>query len=487
MSWTDLELPELGHRIAAQRLRLGSGALGVEDPCTAKAYGEIPIASADEVDAAVAAAKAALKDPQWRNLPPLARERLMHKLADAIEADLPRMAALEALDTGRPINITEAIDIPGACAWLRTFAGWPTKLMGQSGQLAGAAIPHHAYTRREPVGVMAAITPWNFPLILTMFKLGPALAAGCTVVLKPAPETPLTALRLVELALQVGFPPGVLNVVLGDGPTTGTALATHPDVAKVAFTGSTATGQQILRGSVPDLKRVTLELGGKSPSIICADADLARAIPEAATACFFNSGQVCYAGTRLYVQRSRYEEVLEGLQKFAATQAMGPSWSRDTVMGPLISARQRDKVQGMISRARAEGIAALDIASALPEQGHFVPPTVLFDVPPSAEIAREEVFGPVLAVSAFDEIEEAIALSNDSQYGLAAHIWTQDLRTAHLASAELEAGTVFVNCMLLCDPAFPFGGMKKSGIGRENGAEALNAYLESKSVVMALN
>lgn len=486
MSWSDIKLPTLGHRIGDECVVRGSGLLAVEDPCLARAYGEIPIASAAEVDAAVAAAKTAFRNPAWRQLPPLARERLMHKLADAMEADLPQLAALEALDTGRPISLTETVDIPGACAWLRTFAGWPTKLGGHAGSLAAAGIPHHAYVRREPVGVVAAITPWNFPLILSLFKIAPALAAGCTVVLKPAPETPLTALRLAELALAVGFPPGVLNVVTGDG-ATGAALVSHPDVAKVAFTGSTLTGQEILRRSVPDLKHVTLELGGKSPSIICADADLQRAIPEAAIACFFNSGQVCYAGTRLYVHRARYEEVLAGLAQVAASQKLGPSWSRESALGPLISARQHQKVQGMVERATSAGIARVGDAQALPEQGYFFAPTILRDVPADAEIAREEVFGPVLAVTAFDEIEEAIALANDSVYGLAAHVWTRDLRTAHLAAAELEAGTVFVNCMLLADPAFPFGGMKKSGIGRENGAEALNAYLESKSVVMALN
>ena len=487
MSWEQIERPALGHRIGSHVVMRGDGALAVEDPCSARPYGEIPIGSAAEVDAAVAAAKAAFRAPAWRELAPLARERLLHKLADAIEADAPRMSALEALDTGRPITLTETVDIPGACAWLRTYAGWPTKLHGRAGSLAAATIPHHAYVRREPVGVVAAITPWNFPLILSLFKIAPALAAGCTVVLKPAPETPLSALRLAELALEVGFPPGVLNVVLGDGASTGSALVAHPDVAKIAFTGSTATGQAILRSSVPELKRVTLELGGKSPSIICADADLARAIPEAAMACFFNSGQVCYAGTRLYVHRSQYEAVLQGLTDVAASLKLGPSWSRESALGPLISARQHDKVDGLVNRARASGISEIGRRNPLPEHGHYYTPTILRDVPPEAEIAREEVFGPVLAVSAFDELDEAIALANDSVYGLAAHVWTRDLRIAHHASAQLEAGTVFVNCMLLADPAFPFGGMKKSGIGRENGAEVFDAYLETKSVVIALN
>lgn len=488
MSWKHIELPTLGHFIAGRSVLAGpASSLSVEDPSSATPYGEIPIADHKVVDTAVVAAHAALKNPAWRDLAPLARERLIHKLADAVEADLPRMAALEALDTGRPISLTETVDIPAACSWLRTYAGWPTKISGRAGRLATSDAPHHAYVRREPVGVVAAITPWNFPLVLSLFKIGPALAAGCTVVHKPAPETPLTALRLAELAHQVGFPPGVLNVVTGDGATTGAALSTHPLIAKVAFTGSTATGQEILRRSVPDLKRVTLELGGKSPSIICRDADLARAIPEAAMSCFFNSGQVCYAGTRLYVHRSVYEPVLDGLVQVAASQKLGPSWARDSAMGPLISARQLEKVSGMVRRANEQGISQAGPQLARPDHGYYFPPTILRDVRPDTEIAREEVFGPVLAVTAFDEIEEAVALANDSAYGLAAHAWTQNLRTAHQLSAQLEAGTVFINCILLADPAFPFGGMKMSGIGRENGIEGLDAYLESKSVVMALN
>jgi aldehyde dehydrogenase (NAD+)/phenylacetaldehyde dehydrogenase len=318
-----------------------------------------------------------------------------------------------------------------------------------------------------------------------MWKIAPALAAGCTVVLKPAPETPLSALRLVELAREVGFPPAVLSVVTGDG-ATGAALASHPRIAKVAFTGSTATGQAILKASVRDLKRITLELGGKSPSIVCADADLATAIPQAAMGCFFNSGQVCYAGTRLYVHRSIYEQVLEGVVAVGASQKLGRSAGRESQLGPLISARQFERVSGFVDRAKAAGIEAMVSAVAVPEKGFYYPPTVLRDVPADAEVARDEIFGPVLATAPFDEIEEAIDRANDSAFGLAAHVFTRDLNIAHRAAAAIEAGTVFVNCILLADPAFPFGGMKMSGIGRENGSEVLDAYLEPKSVVMAL-
>jgi aldehyde dehydrogenase (NAD+)/phenylacetaldehyde dehydrogenase len=479
-----LVLPGLS--LAAGKDRLTTNAtLADIDPCSAETFAQIPVASSADVDQIVEAAWQAFRAPAWRGLNPLARERLLHLFADAIEADLPRLAALEALDTGKPVAIVEAVDIPAAIAWLRAYAGWPTKIAGRAGTLSATPGDYHVYSRREPIGVVAAITPWNFPLVLAMWKIAPALAAGCTVVLKPAPETPLTALRLVELARQAGLPDGVLSVVTGDG-STGAALAAHPRVAKVAFTGSTATGQAILKASVPDLKRVTLELGGKSPSILCADADLASAIPQTAMGCFFNSGQVCYAGTRLYVHRSIYDEVLEGIVAVGNAQKLGASADRASQLGPLISARQHERVAGFVDRARAAGIEAMASSAALPERGFYYPPTVLRNVPADAEVAREEVFGPVLATAPFDDLDEAIALANDSPYGLAAHVFTQDLRNAHRAAAALEAGTVFVNCILLADPAFPFGGMKMSGIGRENGSEVLEAYLEPKSVVMAL-
>nr|WP_281423064.1 aldehyde dehydrogenase family protein [Sphingomonas colocasiae] len=479
-----LVLPDLALGAARDR-PAGASALPDIDPCTGAMIGQVPIASSDDVDRRVEAAWRAFNAPSWRDLHPLARERMLHNLADAIERDLPRMAALEALDTGKPVTIVEAVDIPAAISWLRAYAGWPSKIAGRAGSLSATPGHHHVYSRREPIGVVAAITPWNFPLVLAMWKIAPALAAGCTVVLKPAPETPLSALRLVELAREAGLPDGVFNVVTGDG-STGAALAAHPRVAKVAFTGSTATGQAILRASVPDLKRVTLELGGKSPSIICADADLATAIPQAAMGCFFNSGQVCYAGTRLYVHSSIYEQVLEGVAAIAASQKLGASADRDSQLGPLISARQLERVTGFVDRARAAGIEAMPVSTAVPDQGYFHPPIVLRDVSSDAEVAREEVFGPVLAAAPFDELDEAIARANESPYGLAAHVFTKDLSAAHRASASLEAGTVFVNCVLLADPAFPFGGMKMSGIGRENGSEVLDAYLEPKSVVMAL-
>ncbi|MBB3957204.1 aldehyde dehydrogenase family protein [Novosphingobium sediminicola] len=482
--FADLQLPDLSLSVGAAPLP-EAGRYGLEDPCTGAIFADVPVAGADAVDAAVDAARRALADPSWRDLAPLARERLLHRLADAMESDLPRLAALEALDCGKPVALAEAVDIPAAIAWLRCYAGWPSKLAGRAGTLAATPGHYHVYSRREPVGVVAAITPWNFPLVLAMWKIAPALAAGCTLILKPAAETPLSALRLAELAREVGFPPGVFTVLTGDGATGG-ALAGHPGIAKVAFTGSTMTGRAILGASVPDFKRITLELGGKSPSIICADADLSLAIPQAAMGCFFNSGQVCYAGSVAHVHRSIYEQVLEGLAQVGASQTLGPSADRASQLGPLISARQKARVSGFVERAMAAGIARVGPQAAIPAQGHYVAPIVLRDVPHGAEIAREEVFGPVLAVTPFDDLDEVIARANDSAYGLAAHIWTRDLSTAHHAAARLEAGTVFANCIMLADPAFPFGGMKHSGLGRENGAEVLDAYLEPKTVVMAI-
>lgn len=479
-----LRLPELALRAGGDPLRSTHSAPNI-DPCSADTFCDVPIASPVDIDQVVDAAWRAFHAPSWRDLNPLARERLLHKFADAIEADLPRIAALEALDTGKPVATVEALDIPAAISWLRTYAGWPSKLAGRAGTLTATPGDYHVYSRREPIGVVAAITPWNFPIVLAMWKIAPALAAGCTVVLKPAPETPLSALRLVELAREAGLPDGVLSVVTGGGET-GAALSAHPRIAKVAFTGSTATGQKILASSVPDLKRVTLELGGKSPSIICADADLASAIPQAAMGCFFNSGQVCYAGTRAYIHRSVYDQVVEKIAAVAEAQKLGPSADRATQLGPLISARQHERVAGFVNRAHAAGIEAIQASNPLPERGYYYPPTVLKNVPADAEVARDEVFGPVLATAPFDDVDEAIALANASDFGLAAHVFTRDLSTAHKAAAKLQAGTVFVNCVLLADPAFPFGGMKMSGIGRENGSEVLEAYLEPKSVIVAL-
>ncbi|MGQ0893954.1 aldehyde dehydrogenase family protein [Acinetobacter johnsonii] len=479
-------LPELA-------LYAGNKALNVEhtfqdiNPCDESLIANIPKASVDDLNQIVAGAKQAFHRPDWKDITPLQRENLIRCFADAIEKDSARLANLESLDAGKPFTITQAVDIPAVVAWLKYYAGWASKIMGTAGSLSNVAGSFHAYSRREPIGVVAAITPWNFPSVLSMWKIAPALAAGCCIVLKPASDTPLTALRLAEIAREVGFPEGVFNVVTGNSEI-GNALATHPDIAKVAFTGSTQTGRSILQASVADFKRVTLELGGKSPVILHKDADLDKAIPSIAMGCFFNTGQVCYAGTRLYVHEEIYDEVLDRLATFTKNLKIGASDDPATQLGPVVNARQQQSIAAFLAEAEQQGIEALDLSTIdLPSQGFYVRPAILKHVPADAKIMKEEVFGPVLATAAYHDLDEAIQLSNDSVYGLAAHLWTRDLAIAHQVSAELEAGTVFVNCALLADPNFPFGGFKQSGIGRENGQEVLDAYLESKSVIMALN
>jgi acyl-CoA reductase-like NAD-dependent aldehyde dehydrogenase len=462
-------------------------AFGLTDPSTGLNYGQLNAATAEDVDEAVRTAHSAMKSSQWRNIPPADRERLIHAFADEIEKDADYLAALESVNTGRSIAITRSVDVPAAVSWLRQMAGAPSRIGGRiTTPYTQGTGSFHAYTRRESVGVVAAIVPWNFPLVLTMWKIAPALAAGCAIVIKPAPETPLAALHLVILAKRAGVPDGLISTVCGAGET-GSYLVQHPLVRKVAFTGSGLTGEKIVEMATPQMKRVTLELGGKSPSVIMQDADLETAIPDAALACFFNSGQVCYAGTRLYVQRAVLERVAEGITSIANSLPLGPSWKQESVLGPLISARQRDRVAGFVDRAKAQGGNILVQAKSIPEDGFYYPPTV-FDHPhQSSEIVQEEVFGPVLTLTAFDEVDEVISLANGTKYGLAANLYTKDLSTAHYMASEIRAGSVFVNCSLLADPTLPFGGFGLSGVGRENGTEVFSHYLEDKSVIMKLS
>lgn len=479
-------LPELALYAGSKKLDVNQTFQDI-NPCDETLIAHIPKASVEDLNAIVAVAKQGLNSTAWHEVAPLQRENLIRRFADAIEKDSTRLAQLESIDAGKPISITQTVDIPAVVAWLKYYAGWASKIMGSAGELSNVAGSFHAYSRRQPVGVVAAITPWNFPSVLSMWKIAPALATGCCIVLKPASDTPLTALRLAEIAREIGFPEGVFNVVTGNSDI-GHALATHPDIAKVAFTGSTQTGRSILQASIADFKRVTLELGGKSPVILHKDADLDKAIPTIAMGCFFNTGQVCYAGTRLYVHHDIYDEVLERLIAFTKTLKIGSSDDPNTQLGPVVNARQQHSIQEFLNKAEQQGIESLDLsAMTLPEQGFYVRPAILKNVPAHAAIMKEEVFGPVLATAAYQSLDEAIQLSNESIYGLAAHLWTQDLSIAHQVSAALDAGTVFVNCALLADPNFPFGGFKQSGIGRENGQEVLDAYLESKSVIMALS
>jgi len=464
----------------------GAERLAVINPATETEIGRIPNSSAATVDRAVQAARQAFKDPAWRALPPLARERLLHRLADLMEQHAGELAAIEALDNGKPITFASTVDVPMSAMWVRYMAGWPSKLGGSC--IEPALQPpgtHHAYTVRQPVGVVGAIVPWNYPLVLAVWKLAPALAAGCTVVLKPAEATPYTALRLAQLVHEAGFPAGVLNVVLGDG-RTGQALVDHPQVAKVSFTGSTATGKRLIASAANSLKRLTLELGGKSPTIILPDADLATAIPGAAQSVFFNSGQTCFAGTRLFAPRKLMDQVLEGVGQVAAAFKVGPGLDPTSMLGPVVNQRQLDSVLGRIDAGVKAGAQVITGGQRIDRTGYFVAPTILLTSDPQNPAYREEVFGPVITATPYDDIEELAALANDSDYGLAAHIYTRDLSAAHRLALAIDAGTVWVNTQLAPDPALPFGGFKQSGWGRENGAAVFEHYTESKSVIMKL-
>lgn len=456
------------------------------NPANNQQLANVPEAVQADVDAAVGAARAALRAPAWRNLTGADRANLLWKLADLMEANIDSLAELETLDQGKPLGVGRWAEIPGSIGQFRYFAGQCTRLEGQTIPTSINYQPEGkrmlAYTRKQPVGVVAAIVPWNSPLIMAAMKLAPALAAGCTVVLKPAEDTSLTAVRLGQLIVEAGFPPGVVNIVTGRGEITGAALAEHPDVDKVAFTGSTDVGRQILQASASNLKRVTLELGGKSPVIILPDADLEPAIAGAANAIFFNGGQVCVAGSRLYAHRSVYDQVVDGVSTAAEALTLGHGLDPQTQCGPLVSEHHADRVMGYVESGRAEGAQVRCGGSRSGEPGAFVQPTVMTDVSPAMAVCREEIFGPVLVCSAFDEIEEVVSWSNDSQYGLAASVWTENLGTAHQLEEDLEAGTVWINCHSMFDPSLPIGGLKQSGWGRESGQQAVDNYLELKTV-----
>ena len=458
----------------------------VFNPATGSVVTAVAEADREDVDRAVKAARRAFDDGPWSRMTTSERAKLLWRLADVMEANADELAELESLDNGKPITVARAADIPMSIEMFRYMAGWATKLTGQTIPLS---LPGHylAYTLREPVGVAGQIIPWNFPLLMAAWKLAPALAAGCTSVLKAAEQTPLTALRLAELVLEAGFPPGVVNILAGFGETAGAALAAHEMVDKVAFTGSTEVGKLIVKAATGNLKKVTLELGGKSPSIVFPDADMEKVIPGAASAIFFNQGQTCCAGSRLFVHKDVYDQVVEGVAKIGERIKMGPGLDPATEMGPLVSEEQHARVSAYVEEGRKSGADVLG-GRSYDGDGYFVSPMVLSRTTPDMKVVREEIFGPVLVAQSFDDntLDQIAAQANDTIYGLAASIWTRDGGTAHKLARKLRAGTVWINCHNVFDPALPFGGYKQSGWGREMGDAVFNSYTEIKAVTTAL-
>lgn len=470
------------------------GEIVAIDPSTGATLGRASEARGEEVDRAVAAARRAFRAKSWRRMAPSERTRLMWRLSELIEKNADELVDLEVRNAGVPISLAREMVIPGIVDTLRYYAGWCTKLGGTTSQLSAPDMREaealgpafHSYSLMQPVGVVAAIVPWNFPLIMAVAKMAPALAAGCTIVIKPAEETPLSALRLGELVLEAGFPEGVVNIIPGFGETAGAALAAHPGVDKVTFTGSTEIGRRIIQAASGNLKKVSLELGGKSPVVVFADADIDRAVAGAAQAIFMHAGQVCFAGSRLIVERPIIDEFLGRLGEVARAIHVGPSIDPKTEMGPVISAKQHKRILGFFDEFSAGKASAIAGGKACGGAGFFVEPTVALVDSTDSRLYKDEIFGPVVAAKAFDEPAEALFLANDTEYGLAAGVFTRDVSKAHAFASEIEAGTVWVNCYNALDDSLPFGGFKQSGWGREGGRQGVEEYMEAKSVVVGL-
>lgn len=453
------------------------------NPATCEVLAEVHEAGTKDIDLAADAAAKAFNEGEWPAISSYDRSRLMHKLADLMERDLEILAQLDTLDNGKSIKEMYNSDLPGAIENLRYFAGWTTKLTGQTIPISKSFFN---YTQHEPVGVVGQIIPWNFPIMMALWKIAPAIATGCTVILKPAEQTPLSALYLAELIEEAGFPKGVINIINGPGKTTGDTLVKHPKVNKIAFTGSTITGRAIMKEAANTMKRVTLELGGKSPNIILPDADLDKAIPGVFNGIMVNQGEVCCAGSRVFIPDHLFDDVVSKMKAYAEEVKLGNGLDTETDMGPLVSEKQYEVVTSYIKKGVAEG-ANLLIGGENPGKGYFVSPTIFTDVDDDMTIAKEEIFGPVVVAMPYSTIDEVVERANATPYGLAAGLWTENLKDAHKITSKLKAGTVWVNCYNLTNAAAPFGGFKESGFGREMGSYALNNYTEVKSVWINLD
>ena len=454
------------------------------NPATEETIAQVAEGDAADIDLAVKAARKAFDSGPWRKTDARDRGRLLYKLADLIEKNFDELAELETLDNGKPISESKNADLPLVIDCLRYYAGWADKICGQTVPIRGN---YFCYTRKEPVGVAGQIIPWNFPMLMVAWKWGPAIAAGCTVVMKPAEQTPLSCLRLGELALEAGFPAGVINIVPGFGETAGDAIVKHRGVDKVAFTGSTEVGQIIMRNAAETFKRITLELGGKSPNIVFADADLDAAVTGTMTAMYLNQGQCCCAGSRQFVQEAVYDQFIEQLTKKVVARKIGDPFDPSTEQGPQVDKVQYDRIMGYIDHGKSQGARCVTGGERHGDKGFYIKPTIFADVKDDMKIAVEEIFGPVLTVLKFKDIDEVVARANTTDYGLAAAVWTRDIGKAHAIANRVRAGTVWINCYDVFDAAAPFGGFKQSGLGRELGEKALDNYTEMKTVTVALD